>query len=196
MLAFLPNLITLCRFACVPVFVFFLFQYSVEPGNHLLSSLRTAQAIFVLASLSDAIDGVIARRFKIKSRLGSFLDPLADKALVLAGFFVLALLQPPGMPYLPIWFALLVLFKDSVLVLGVSWARIQKIYMEVRPHWTSKVSTFLQMATITAALFQIPANWFAPMLYLSALLILTSTLVYFMQGIQLLRARRYTAITN
>lgn len=190
MLSYLPNLITLFRFVCVPVFVFCLLTYSKDSNGSLIEYLRAAQIIFIIACVSDALDGAIARHFKIKSPIGSFLDPLADKALVLSGFFTLALLTPPAIPYIPLWFAFLVFFKDFILGLGVSWARLKKMYMEVKPHWTSKISTFLQMATIISALFQMPSHWFIYMLYLSAIFIALSTLIYLFQGVQLLRIKK------
>ena len=103
----LPNLISIFRILLVPVFLVFI------TNNRFLAGLM----IFVLAGISDGADGLVARLFNQKSRLGSILDPLADKFLLVAAFVALA-----GMNIIPLWLTLLVITRDFLILLGANVA--------------------------------------------------------------------------
>ena len=100
----IPNLITLFRIILTPLFIIFLIQ-----GNY-----RKAFVVFVLAGVSDLADGLIARTWQQKSRLGSYLDPLADKLLMAASFVTLSIYQQ-----IPSWLTVVVLSRDVTLATGV-----------------------------------------------------------------------------
>ncbi len=100
----LPNLITLLRLCAVPAAVWLIIQ----------GRLDLAFFVFVGAGVSDALDGWIARRWNLRSALGALLDPVADKALLVSVYVTLALIG-----VLPDWLAILVVFRDVVIMGGV-----------------------------------------------------------------------------
>ncbi|TLU56569.1 MAG: CDP-diacylglycerol--glycerol-3-phosphate 3-phosphatidyltransferase [Chlorobium sp.] len=99
----IPNQLTALRILLVPVFVWFLLQ--VDPYMKLLGVI-----VFVLASLTDIYDGYHARKYGVTTRLGAFLDPLADKLLITAAFFLYV-----GMGFLSLWMVILVVIRDVVV---------------------------------------------------------------------------------
>jgi cardiolipin synthase (CMP-forming) len=129
----IPNLITLIRILLTPLFVIFLIQ-----GNY-----RKALAVFLLAGVSDLADGLIARVWQQKSRLGSYLDPLADKLLMASSFVTLSIYHQ-----IPSWLTVVVLSRDLALGLGVVIFRLADISLEVRPSLAGKWTTTFQVATV------------------------------------------------
>src|SRR4051812_47323520 len=112
------NKITLLRILLIPVFVTLAIYYGQsQRSGAAQETLRwAALGTFMLAAASDGVDGYIARRWNQRSRLGVILDPLADKGLLLAGLFTLSF---SGWPYeLPIWFLVLVIARDAIVLLG------------------------------------------------------------------------------
>ena len=99
----IPNQLTALRILLVPVFVWLLLQ--VDPYMKLLGVI-----VFVLASLTDIYDGYHARKYGVTTRLGAFLDPLADKLLITAAFFLYV-----GMGFLSLWMVILVVVRDVVV---------------------------------------------------------------------------------
>jgi cardiolipin synthase len=133
----IPNLLTVARFCLVPVVV-----YMIGQGQWTL-----AFAIFVIAGLTDAVDGFIARKFDQRTVLGAYLDPLADKALLVSIYVTLAV---GGV--IPSWLAILVVSRD-VMILGavmVSWLLANPV--EINPLYVSKANTFAQIAFAAVAL--------------------------------------------
>jgi cardiolipin synthase (CMP-forming) len=129
----IPNVITLIRILLTPLFIIFLIQ-----GNY-----RKALLIFILAGVSDLADGLIARTWQQKSRLGSYLDPLADKILVAASFVTLSIYHQ-----IPSWVTVVVLSRDVALALGVLIFRLSDIPLVIRPSLVSKWTTTFQLTTI------------------------------------------------
>jgi cardiolipin synthase (CMP-forming) len=134
----LPNLITLGRLALVPLAVWCIFA-DRWPGAFLA---------FAVAGISDAIDGYVARRFNMRSALGAFLDPLADKALLVSVYLVLALVAA-----LPAWLVLIVVGRDLALATAVlaAWWRGRAI--TIAPLFLSKVNTAGQIVFAALVLF-------------------------------------------
>ena len=127
----LPNAITLARLLAVPGVVWLAMRGWYE----------AALWLFLLAGLSDALDGWLARRLDRVSRLGSLLDPIADKALLVSVFVTLG-----AQEVLPAWLVILVVFRDALIVSG--WLLRQMLAppaQTVRPHWTSKLNTVAQL---------------------------------------------------
>ena len=147
----LPNLITFLRLCAVPVAVWLVVR----------RDLQWAFWMFLLAGMSDALDGFLARR-GARSRLGAVLDPLADKALLTSMYVVLA-----GIRVLPDWLAILVVFRDVVIVGGVMLMTVLGEPVTFRPLPISKLNTVGQIALVAAALlvagFRLPfppgLNW-------------------------------------
>ncbi len=133
----LPNAISLARFLCVPVVV-----WLIVAGRP-----QVAFALFVLAGLSDAVDGWLAKRFDRTTALGEHLDAIADKTLIVAVF---ATLGVSGL--LPAWLVILVLFRDFLIVGGWLLLTATAGARRFRPAWTSKVNTAAQIALATTVL--------------------------------------------
>ena len=129
----IPNLLTLARIAAVPVLILFLYE-----GRY-----GAALAVFVLAGITDGLDGWIAKRFKCVTRLGSILDPLADKILIVSTYVMLVLAGD-----LPFWLILLIGFRDLGIIAGVLVLNTLNGHVQMQPSLLSKVKTFLQIALV------------------------------------------------
>ncbi len=153
----LANRITIFRLLLIPVFVHFAARYgqSVSDGSPVESLRITAVCLFLTAGLTDLLDGWIARRFNQRSRLGSVLDPLADKGLMLAAILTLTATGWSEQHRFPLWFPVLVLMRDVLSALG-AWA-IQKKHgrVRIRPHWTGKVCNGAQIVAIGWVMLQL-----------------------------------------
>ena len=127
----LPNLITLARLVLTPLAVSMI----------LSQNFVAAFAIFVVAGVSDGLDGYLARRFRLISELGAYLDALADKALLDAIYVTLATISE-----LPPWLPILVVSRDVMIVAAVivSWLLAKPV--AIRPAFISKVNTVVQIA--------------------------------------------------
>tara|TARA_B100000686_G_C16618483_1_gene877833 strand:- start:273 stop:983 length:711 start_codon:yes stop_codon:yes gene_type:complete len=140
----IPNYISIFRLMLVPVFIIALLDFS---GSGLSISWWTAVAAFCIASISDGIDGYIARRFKQRSELGTFLDPLADKLLLVSGLVVLSF-PSDYLPKLPVWMIGMVFGRDLFLLLGFFVITYWCGKMKIQPHFLSKCATVLQMFVV------------------------------------------------
>lgn len=148
--------ITLARIFLIPVFVLFACYYgqSVRSGAPEEWIRFTAIGVFLLASLSDGIDGYVARHYNQKSRLGAILDPIADKGLLLATLVTLAL---ANWEYeLPIWFMVLVIARDVVIVAGSLLLHHVNGAVQIRASIFGKITTALQMVAIGWVMLQLP----------------------------------------
>ncbi len=148
--------LTALRILLIPVFVLFAIYYgaSVSAGAPREWLRWSAVGVFVLASVTDTFDGYVARRFGQVSKAGALLDPIADKGLMLAAIITLSV---SSWHYeLPLWFPVLVIARDAVIVLGCIVVRFAHDHLEVRPSWTGKIATALQMIAVAWAMFQIP----------------------------------------
>lgn len=134
----IPNAITICRLLSVPFIA-----HSMMTG-----SLGLAFTLFLAAGLSDAVDGFIARHFDQRSTLGAYLDPAADKLMLVTIFVTLGALQA-----LPLWLVLLVVSRDVLIVLAVSIAFMMGKPVAIQPIFVSKANTAAQisLAALTLA---------------------------------------------
>lgn len=140
--------ITICRICLVPVFAVLAVRYGVTvAAGHPVETLRWwALGVFVLAAASDGVDGWVARRFNQCSKFGAFIDPIADKALLLTGVLTLSFIDwgKPGW-HLPIWFAAVVVLRDCIILGGIRILWNHRREVNFAPHWTGKVCTVTQM---------------------------------------------------
>jgi cardiolipin synthase len=172
----LANWLTLLRIVLIPVFVTLLVYR--RPG--------WALSVFALAALTDLLDGWVARTRGMSSRLGAFLDPLADKLLLMASFVTLTYLKA-----IPFWIAAVVISRDVMLVVGALLMHMVGVRIYPRPSWAGKATTFFQVLTVLTALL---ARWFhlpvAPrvVMWLAALFTIMSGLQYLIQGMRFLNA--------
>lgn len=169
----LANWLTILRIFLIPVFVSLL-VYG-RPGP--------ALAVFALAALTDLLDGWVARRSGSSSRLGAFLDPMADKLLLTASFVTLTALE-----MLPFWITAVVLTRDVLLVLGAILVHMLGVRLYPRPTWAGKAATFFQVLTVLAGLLdRYVALPLAPgPMWLAALFTVVSGLQYVVQGMRFL----------
>ncbi len=134
----LPNVVTLGRIILVPVIFWLLIN-----GN-----TKLAFAAFVCAGISDAVDGYLAKRFKLQTELGAYLDPLADKLLIVSIFVALGVAAK-----LPSWLVIAVVSRDILIVVGVLLAWLMGQPLAMRPRGISKANTAAQLilaATVLA----------------------------------------------
>jgi cardiolipin synthase len=134
----LPNMITLLRLCAVPAAVWLIIK----------GRLDLAFWVFVGAGVSDALDGWIARRWNLRSALGELLDPVADKALLVSVYVTLAMIG-----VLPDWLAILVVFRDVLIVGGVVVFYLLGTPRPIEPILISKANTALQIGLAAVALF-------------------------------------------
>jgi len=145
----IPNLISLGRLMAVPFAVYLILH----------QAYGAAFWLFVAAGVSDAIDGYIAKRFNQSSALGGYLDPLADKALLVAVYVALG-----NNSVLPLWLVILVVFRDVVIVGGVLLLHITRGAVTMKPLMVSKVNTTVQIALVAAALAELGLGFKGEML--------------------------------
>lgn len=134
----IPNLISIARILLVYPVAYFLLTRRYE----------LALGLFIVAGVSDAIDGFLAKHFHWQSKLGSLLDPLADKLLLLTCYVLGA---RAGL--LPLWLVAAVVLRDIVILSGATAYYLLLHPFEGQPHWTSKVNTFFQLVLIVSVLF-------------------------------------------
>ena len=133
----LPNLITIGRILLVPVIV-----WAITAGEMLFAFI-----LFLLAGLSDAIDGFLAKRLGMTSELGSYLDPLADKALIVSIYVALGIVEA-----LPRWLVILVVSRDIMIVAAVMLSWLVNKPVTVKPLMVSKANTAAQIVLATLVL--------------------------------------------
>jgi cardiolipin synthase (CMP-forming) len=183
------NKVTISRILLVPFFIVAVLYY-VSTGVEMYRWL--AIACFGVAALSDGIDGFIARHFNQRSELGAVLDPLADKLLLVSGVVLLSLHNEPHLQPIPIWLTVTILSRDVLLLLGFALIHFVAGGMKIRPHFTSKTATVLQMIAVLWALFKLDrlipggAQWHYGISIAAALLTGVSGLIYLFDGMRLL----------
>lgn len=183
----LANRITLLRLFCVPVFVLLLIYYekSVAMGQRNEIFRIVASIVFIVTFLSDALDGYIARSRNQVSKLGTILDPMADKALLLSGLILLSYSSVQSYTtHLPVWFVLLVISRDVMLVTGSVLIHALFGSVTVKARLPGKVTTFFQMLIIVWVLIDLPSAPFMGILMAAALFTAISGIQYFFDGIR------------
>ncbi|MDB6029409.1 MAG: CDP-diacylglycerol--glycerol-3-phosphate 3-phosphatidyltransferase [Verrucomicrobiales bacterium] len=139
------NKITLIRILLVPFFITFALWY-VREGDEWF---RFATVLtFGLASISDGLDGYIARHYNQRSELGAILDPLADKLLLIAAIILLSFESNGHFARIPLWLIIVVLSRDVLLVLGLSVIYYMFGKVKVRPRVAGKIGTVFQMCVV------------------------------------------------
>lgn len=126
----IPNLITIGRFLLVPLVVYALLE----------GQAGLAFAGFLIAGASDGVDGFIARHFNQRTELGAYLDPIADKVLLVSVFIVLGYLGQ-----LPLWLVIAAVSRDALIISGVLFANLMGRPVEMRPLMVSKANTAVQI---------------------------------------------------
>jgi cardiolipin synthase len=126
----IPNLITLARILLVPVVV-----WAIAAGR-----MQMAFLLFLVAAISDAVDGFLAKRFGMKTELGAYLDPLADKVLIVSIYVTLGITG-----VVPLWIVILVVSRDFMIVGGIILSWLIDRPVAIQPHTISKLNTAAQI---------------------------------------------------
>jgi len=162
-----PNLITTIRIILAPVFIIYLIN------DQFLSAL----VVFVLCVASDGLDGLVARLFNQKSTLGTYLDPLADKILLVSAFITLSVRG-----YLPAWLTVMVIARDVMIMLGIFFLFFNRMEFKLKPSVISKLTTCLQFLAVLSVLSKdytgFPTLYYLSVYYLTALFTISSGLHY------------------
>ena len=148
----------------IPVFVSLLFY----------QRFILALGIFVLAGVTDGLDGLLARRFNQKSQLGTILDPIADKLMLVTSFVVLSMRSvfpqplPSHLP-VPFWVTVAVISRDVFILVGAAAINIVTGFRGFRPSMLGKINTTVQIFSIAAIIFaaSVPfgSGWYLPTIY-------------------------------
>lgn len=177
------NLITLLRVVLVPIIV-----WSMLSGQMMMAFL-----LFLLAGISDAVDGAVARYFNQQSEFGTVLDPVADKTLLVSVFIVLSYLG-----YVPLWLVILIVSRDLLIVVGVMLVFVLGKTVTIRPLWVSKANTVAQILLAAWMLAWLAFELNIPLVQLMlewSTVILTglSALAYMWEGLKLFAAEEGVA---
>jgi cardiolipin synthase len=160
----LPNLLTIFRMVLIPVFVSLLFY----------QRFVWALGIFVVAGVTDGLDGLLARRFQQQSPLGRILDPIADKMMLVTAFVVLSMRSvfpiplPKHLP-VPFWVTITVISRDVFIIVGAAAINMVTGFRAFRPSSLGKISTVVQIVTIAAVILgaqiRVGTGYYLPTLY-------------------------------
>jgi CDP-diacylglycerol--glycerol-3-phosphate 3-phosphatidyltransferase len=178
----------------IPAFVLMAIYYgqSIQRGDPQEWQRFAAILIFLVAAASDGLDGYVARRYNQRSALGVILDPIADKGLLLSGIITLSISNwspaDPAYGQFPLWFPVLVITRDVVILVGAIVLHLLNGKVVVKPSWTGKTATVLQMAAIAWVMLQLR---FIPLTYvviLAGLFTGISGVLYVADGVRQLQA--------
>ncbi len=176
----LPNIISVLRLLIVIPLIYMLLR----------ENYRMALVLFAVAGISDALDGYIAKRYSWTSRVGSILDPVADKTLLVCTYVTLGVSD-----HLPVWLVLVVILRDLVIFTGALAYHFLIGKYELRPTLLSKINTFAQIILALAVVmsmdvFQIPRELIQLMIYIVLATTVISGVDYlFNWGYQAVRSR-------
>ena len=137
----IPNLITVFRVFLVPVFIMAVFY----------GRFKIAFLTFLVASVSDALDGYLARRLKQITSIGIILDPIADKALIDSGYILFSFVEK----LIPVWLSVTVISRDLLIIFGGWLLSVFGKVDRIRPSFLGKLTAFLQFITVLAVLIRV-----------------------------------------
>ncbi|NQT22392.1 MAG: CDP-alcohol phosphatidyltransferase family protein [Candidatus Omnitrophica bacterium] len=171
----LANKITVFRIILAPFFI----------ASILYSKESIALGVFLLAFISDGLDGYIARKFNQKTTLGAMLDPIADKIIIISAFVCFAAVKgTTGILKIPIYVPIIVISRDAILFVGALLIHTIKGNIALKPSYFGKITTFLQMLTVVLVLMQFKQ---APIIWnVMILFTVISCLHYIAKGSKLL----------
>ena len=177
----LANKISIGRILLVPAIVASLIYYHPERDGLRFVTL----GLFLVGVLSDALDGFIARLQRQQTQLGTILDPLADKLLLLSAFISCSTIRGlPAWMRIPAWFNILVISRDALLVAGAWLLFAIQGRWSIQPSRLGKWTTFAQMLVIPSILLTLPVK--DAVIMIAAILTMLSAIGYIRRGIRLL----------
>lgn len=174
-----PNSLTILRILLIPVYV----------GLLMYEQFTSALAVLVVAGVTDALDGTIARVANQRTQLGAVLDPLADKLLLMSGFITLSVMH-----LVPLWIVIVVVSRDAILVLGTAVAQYTDSRVNITPTILGKGTTLIQLTVLVLVVFVASRgsdlSIVRPLLYLMVGVTLLSGLHYLYRGYMHVSATR------
>lgn len=168
----IPNMISVARIFSVPVMVWLI----------LLHRLDLAFWVFLAAGISDGLDGYLAKVMKTRTTLGAYLDPIADKIMLVSTFITLGVQE-----LIPLWLVIMVVSRDIAIVLGAGLIEFLTGNLKMSPNFSSKVNTTVQIILVTSILgvhgfeFDTIAPYLIMLVYATALTTLLSGVIYLYQ---------------
>lgn len=172
----IPNGLTILRILCVPVFV----------NMIIYERFGYALVIFLIAALTDGLDGLIARMTNQRSRFGTYLDPLADKVLLVSAFVTLSVFQ-----LVPIWLATIVVSRDLIVAFGTLLLHLLDVEIDITPSWLGKFTTVAQIGYVVIIVaivsFSWPDEFLAPVALFVGLVTMVSGFLYIFRGVRAMR---------
>ncbi len=161
----LPNTLTILRVLLIPAFVIFIINH-----NHIYALLT-----FAIAGITDGLDGLLARLTHQKTELGAYLDPIADKLLLVSAYLSLAIVE-----ILPGWLSVIVITRDVIILLGTLVIILISRPPKIHPSFISKMTTTFQITTV---LFALLGQFHAPFKLLTPVAIYGTTFLTILSGI-------------
>ncbi len=185
------NQLTILRMIFIPCFVLLVIY-----GHH-----KSATLVFVLAGITDGLDGLLARKLQQRTALGSFLDPMADKLLLAAAFITLTIPSVPVAAHIPVWLTILVFSRDLLIAVSALIIHLQTGHSQFAPTFLGKCTTTAQLVTIGAAMLVnlwvgVGMAIFTPVIYATLLLTVVSGLHYFYRSVKIIESYQKARVTN
>ncbi|MCX5895116.1 MAG: CDP-diacylglycerol--glycerol-3-phosphate 3-phosphatidyltransferase [Proteobacteria bacterium] len=174
----IPNFLTILRILAIPLFII-LIAYEHYP---------LALILFIGAAITDAMDGFLARTFKQKTTLGSYLDPIADKLLLTSSFVVFSIMK-----LIPAWLSILVISRDIIILLGILVLLVNFFPVEIHPTAISKCTTVFQLFSIgITLLFHVMHKAYIPLqvvFWTTGIFTVISGIDYVSKGLKIINER-------
>jgi cardiolipin synthase (CMP-forming) len=158
----IPNILTVIRIILTPIVIITLLK----------SNFILALCIFLIAGITDGLDGFLAKKYRWQTRLGAILDPLADKFMLLSNYIVLGFLG-----LIPSWLVFLVLMRDVIIVAGATGYHYGVEFCELKPTKISKLNTLLQIILVLFVIFYQIFTINEIFLNISYIIVTTSTII-------------------
>jgi cardiolipin synthase len=175
------NKISIFRILTVPFFIASLIYYSPEKEYLRYLSLT----IFIIAVISDAVDGYIARKSKQQTKAGLVLDPLGDKLLLMGAFIFLSPMSKLALTF-PLGVSLIVISRDAIILLGAVVVYMVKQDIDIRPTVWGKLTTIFQMFSVISVLIQFKFSYI--LWYVAVIFTVISGADYIRRGFKILYA--------
>lgn len=180
MLLTYANQLTILRMIFIPCFVLLL----------IYGHPKSAMCVFILAGVTDGLDGLLARMFQQRTVLGSFLDPMADKLLLTSAFITLTIPAVPAAFHIPIWFTVTSISRDLLIAMAALVIHLQTGHTQFPPSFLGKCTTAIQLTMVALVML---ANFslqvlplLNPLVYATLLFTLVSGLHYFYRSVVLI----------
>ena len=179
----LPTKITFIRIILTPIIIFLILIHHEKIQEFGLKSSQTywILTLFSIAIISDIVDGYLSRKFNLITRLGSFLDPIADKILIISTTLVLTYVDC-GNP-LPIYYTTLIVARESIQISGAISIGIISGDISIKHHWTGKIATFLQILMVYCSLTLESVSFCFSLSLLTSFFAIWSAIMYIHNGL-------------